>query len=381
MRFHHAGMLCVGLAVAGCEQDEVKVYEVAKERAVQVADAGRPAVGPSAGAARQDEPVAGEAKVPWTIPGGWTEKPTAGGMRLASYGVSAPDGRAVDISVVALGEQAGTELDNVNRWRRELELPPIEEAQLGSVRTPVKVGRAPAFLYDQTSSAAVIDGKHKKRTLAAILPAGGMTVFFKAMGEAALVEQEKARYIEWLASVKAGPEPDESGTSTASSPSASSVPGAAGVAPVSPGGSAATTAGGGDGLPTWKAPAHWKPGGPRPMRLASFEIPGDGEPGDVSISNLSGTGGGLLSNVNRWRGQVGMAPLDDAGLSRETVSMVLEGGRKATVVDLGGSGPKRILGAIVPDGDKTWFFKLTAPDALARKEKEAFMGWVKSLKW
>ena len=117
------------------------------------------------------------------------------------------------------------------------------------------------------------------------------------------------------------------------------------------------------------------------MRLASFEIPGDGEPGDVSVSNLSGTGGGLLSNVNRWRGQVGMAPLDDAGLAREAVSIELAGGRKATVVDLGGSGANRILGAIVPDGDKTWFFKLTASDALARKEKEAFMGWVKSMKW
>ena len=116
------------------------------------------------------------------------------------------------------------------------------------------------------------------------------------------------------------------------------------------------------------------------MRLASFEIPGEGDPGDVSVSNLSGTGGGLLSNVNRWRGQVGMAPLDDAGLARESIAIDLDGGRKATLVDLGG-GPKRILGAIVPDGDKTWFFKLTAPDALARKEKEAFMAWVKSLKW
>ena len=369
MRFHHAVILGAGLAVAGCERDEVKVYEVAKERPVQVADAGRPSSAP-ARAGQQEDQAPGDAKVPWTVPKGWTEKPTSGGMRLASYGVSAADGRAVDISVVALGEQAGTELENVNRWRRELELPAIEEAQLPTVRTPVTIGRAKAFLYDQTSSAALIDGKQKKRTLAAILPAGGMTVFFKAMGEAALVEQEKARYIQWLASVKAGPEPDSSASAPAASP----------AAPAAPTGNVATTPGGGDGLPAWKVPAHWKPGGPRPMRLASFEIPGEGDPGDVSVSNLSGTGGGLLSNVNRWRGQVGMAPLDDAGLARESIAIDLDGGRKATVVDLGG-GPKRILGAIVPDGDKTWFFKLTAPDALARKEKEAFMAWVKSLKW
>lgn len=345
----------MGIALSGCEQDEVKVYEVAKERPVQ----------PAAATTAQGQPAPAEAKVPWTVPGEWTEKPTAGGMRLASYGVTAPDGRALDISVVALGEQAGTELENVNRWRRELELPPIEEAQIASVRSSVKIGRAPAFLYDQTSATPVIDGKFRKRTLAAILPAGGMTVFFKAMGEAGLVEQEKARYLGWLASVKAGPEPEEAPAASASTAQAG----------------AQAAPGGGDGLPRWQAPAHWKAGGPRPMRLASFEIPADGEPGDVSISSLSGTGGGLLSNVNRWRGQVGLPPLDEAALARESVSVDLAGGRKATVVDLGGTGPRRILGAIVPDGDKTWFFKLTAPDALARKEKEAFLGWVKSLRW
>ena len=353
-----ASLATAGLVAAGCGRDEVKVYEVAKERTVPAAEAA-------------PEP----SKVPWTVPKGWSEKPTAGGMRLASYAVTTSDGRSVDISVVALGEQAGTELDNVNRWRRELELPAIEEAQLASVRSAVTIGRSPAFLYDQTSATAVIDGKHKKRTLAAILPAGGMTVFFKAMGEAGLVEQEKGRYLEWLSTVKAGPEPSDPGVAASapsSTPQASPSPGPASAA------SASSTS---DALPPWKAPSHWKPGGPRPMRLASFEIPGDGEPGDVSVSTLSGAGGGLLSNVNRWRGQVGLGPLDEAGLAKESTSLDLAGGRKATLVDLGGSGPRRIVGAIVPDGDKTWFLKLTAPDALARKEKEAFVAWAKSIQW
>ena len=347
--------------VAGCERDQVQVYEAAKERTVAA-----------------PEPAQETAKVPWTVPKGWTDKPTSGGMRLASYAVTSSDGRSLDISVVALGEQAGSELDNVNRWRRELELPPLEESQVASVRSPVKIGRSSAFLYDQTSIGALVDGKHKKRTLAAILPAGGMTVFFKAMGEAGLVEQEKGRYMEWLASVKAGPEPansaDAPAPTAASAPAVTPVPSAADA----PGSTASAAA---DGLPAWKVPVHWKAGGPRPMRLASFEIPGDGEPGDVSISTLSGAGGGLLSNVNRWRGQVGLAPLDDEGLAKETTQVEIDGGRKATLVDLGGAGPKRIVGAIIPDGGKTWFLKLTAPDALARKEKDAFIGWVKSMKW
>lgn len=376
MRFQHAAILGMGLALAGCEQDEVKVYEVAKERPVPGTAAGR---APAPPRPSQEAAAPGESRVPWTVPNGWTEKPTTGGMRLASYAITAPDGRTVDVSVVALGEQAGSELDNVNRWRRELELPPIEEPQLGTVRTAVPVGRATAFLYDQTSSAPLMDGKLKKRTLATILPAGGMTVFFKAMGEAALVEQEKVRYLAWLASVKAGPDADEPGASPAATTTPTATTTTAAAAAATAGGAVATASD--DGLPSWKAPAHWKAGGPRPMRLASFEVPGDGEPGDVSVSQLSGGGGGLLSNVNRWRGQVGLAPLDDAGLARESTPLTLHGGRKGTLVDLGGAGPKRILGAIVPDGDKTWFFKLTAPDALARREKQAFVGWVQSMTW
>lgn len=376
MRRHRWECVCVaaaGLLASGCERDQVQVYEVAKERTVPAAASPSPAA----------EPAPEAAKVPWTVPKGWSEKPTAGGMRLASYAVTVPDGRTVDISVVALGEQAGTELDNVNRWRRELELPPLEEAQVAGVRSPVTIGRSPAFLYDQTSATSVIDGKFKKRTLAAILPAGGMTVFFKAMGEAGLVEQEKGRYLEWLASVKAGPEPADSGGSPpASAGAASATEPRPAPASTSPGpASASAAAAAADGLPAWKAPAHWKPGGPRPMRLASFEVPGNGEPGDVSVSTLSGTGGGLLSNVNRWRGQVGLGPLDEAGLGKESSTVELAGGRKATLVDLGGGGPKRIVGAIVPDGGKTWFLKLTAPDDLARKEKDAFVAWVKSIQW
>jgi len=356
-------MIALTLLTMGCHKDEVQVYQSAKEKSTPAE--------PAPPSRAESSPKAGHE--PWTAPKEWAVKPTAGGMRLASYGVTGPDGRSVDISLVALGEQAGTELANVNRWRKELQLADIEEAQLASSSEPVRIGTAPGFLYDMTSTALMLEGKYKRRTLASILPAGGMTVFFKATGDAELVGQEKARFIAWLASVQNGPN-----DSSASAPSTASAP-----PPVSPAANPPPSVPDGpqSDLPKWKAPAHWKPAGPKPMRLASFDIPGKDGAGDVSVSTLSGSGGGPVANVNRWRGMVGLAPLDEAGLAKESTALTLAGGRKGILVNLGGSSPKRILAAIVPDGDHTWFFRLTAPDALASAELKNFTDWVQSVEF
>jgi len=377
MRFRTVVGVSLAVLAAGCGKDEVRVYEVAKETnspAALTATEAQPAPAPRTKAAAG--PSEGSPKVPWTIPAEWQERPNASGMRLASYGVTAADGRSVDISVTALGEQAGTELDNVNRWRGQLKLNPLSEDQLATARDPVKIGGESSHLYDIVSQELMLDGKYKSRVLASILPTGNMTVFFKAIGEADLVAAEKGRFIAWLASVKTGP---DAGGDEGSAPAAAAAP--APAAPPKPSTTPpALPAGPSAELPRWKVPSHWIAGGPRAMRLASFTIPGDGNAsGDVSISTLASGGGGLLANVNRWRGQVGLTPTDEAALAKEAQSITLPGRQKATVVDLGGASANRILGAIVPDGDKAWFFKLTGPDALVVKERENFLAWLKSI--
>ena len=51
-------------------------------------------------------------------------------------------------------------------------------------------------------------------------------------------------------------------------------------------------------------PNSWIPSEGSPMRIASFAIPYSGGTGDLSVIQLSGTGGGIESNVNRWRQQL-----------------------------------------------------------------------------
>jgi hypothetical protein len=137
------------------------------------------------------------------VPAGWEEKP-ASGMRVASYGVKRPDGRSADISVVAMGGGAGGELENVNRWRDQIGLEPATEADLAGLRSIIPAGNRQVVVYELDGKKAVLDGKYAARTLAAILPAGEMTVFFKITGENALVAEQKPQFLAWLKSVDTG---------------------------------------------------------------------------------------------------------------------------------------------------------------------------------
>lgn len=90
------------------------------------------------------------------------------------------------------------------------------------------------------------------------------------------------------------------------------------------------------------------------MRYATL-VPAAGP--EVSVTRLGGGGGGMLANVNRWRGQVFLPPLTEAELAASLKEVSLGGEDKASVVDI--VGPKgRILGALIPvAGGQTWFFK------------------------
>jgi hypothetical protein len=155
----------------------------------------------------------------------------------------------------------------------------------------------------------------------------------------------------------------------------------------SPGGKMANTpvaTASGPGL-TWTAPTHWaaKPAGA--MRKGSYTVKASGIEGeaDLSITAFPGDVGGELANLNRWRGQVKLAPVSQAD-AESNVQRVEHNGLKMTVTDLVGTGPsgapERIVGAMVPHGGSTWFFKMQGPDVLVAKEKPAFMTMLQSVK-
>src|SRR5205807_2026853 len=64
-------------------------------------------------------------------------------------------------------------------------------------------------------------------------------------------------------------------------------------------------------------PPGWEVGPPSEMRVASFRVKGaEGKLAEVSVVPLPGMAGRDLDNVNRWRGQLGLAPVAESELSK-----------------------------------------------------------------
>ncbi len=137
---------------------------------------------------------------------------------------------------------------------------------------------------------------------------------------------------------------------------------------------------------TGPAPAGWEAQPLSQMRAASFLVKGDGGAlADVSLVVFGGDGGGDLQNVNRWRGQLGLPSVDEAGLIQTAEKQPTARG-EARVFDLTGqpeaNDPEkdgRILTAILPTEGKTLFFKMRGNTELVGAQKANFLQWVEAM--
>jgi len=126
----------------------------------------------------------------------------------------------------------------------------------------------------------------------------------------------------------------------------------------------------------WTAPAGWTPKKASAMRRGSYSVSGPEGAGDISITAFPGDVGGDLANVNRWRGQLQLPPVQDVTSELQPLEanglhlLVFEGANQGT----------RMIGVIVPRPDATWFFKLTGPDALVAREKPVFLDFLKTVR-
>jgi hypothetical protein len=360
--------LLLGLAfVGGCgrsDEDRITVYRIPKEVAPQ------PALQAAVDTAA---PIA----VHWTTPGSW-EAQAASGFRKASFRVQGPKAETADVSVISFPEAAGGLLANVNRWRDQLKLTPItNEAEAG---TPMSVDGRDMFLVDLVSDEPVAPGDSKSRILGGIFPLPGETWFFKMMGPDQLVSSQRDLFVQFLQSVHT--------TGEAVAPTAAPTPmsansgGATTNAPTPPPIEPS------QGAPLqYTLPSNWEEKPLSPMRLASFRATApNGKELDVSVVSLPGMAGGDLANVNRWRGQVQLEPVDEETLAK-SAEHVKADGHDFLLVDLVSEKPigevqekQRILGAILDENDRSWFIKMTGEDAAVKSQKSLFIDFLRGLK-
>ena len=104
---------------------------------------------------------------------------------------------------------------------------------------------------------------------------------------------------------------------------------------------------------------------------------------DINVSVFPGDGGGVLLNVNRWRGQVNLAALTPEQI--KALPEVAIGSSKGKLVDMTGPAglPKgnRIVGAILLRERDSLFFKMMGPDDWVGKQLPAFEAFLKSIQF
>jgi hypothetical protein len=315
------------LLAAGCREDRtVRVYSAPKDPRWRLMASLVPAADAtwffklSAPSARLAE-VKGEVEaffatlaveggdVRWTLPAGWREEKGKAGDRVAtlSFGKTAP---AFELSVTKLGGAAGGPLANVNRWRGQLGLSPLGEAELPANSAP--------------------------------LSGGGLRVDFEGPKRPS------------MAPPMAGGDP---------------------VPPPPPPSESADNLNAAREMFAYAVPSGWiqnpKPG---PMRLFEF---GAGE-ALVSFTIIQGDGGDLVANVNRWRGQVGLSPLDPASAAGALQPFEFVG-NPGYLADI--AGHERSMVLIFRLGPPfAMFLKMEGPKSTVLKEKPAFEAFARSVR-
>lgn len=140
-------------------------------------------------------------------------------------------------------------------------------------------------------------------------------------------------------------------------------------------------------LLVWEVPDTWKemPQGDG-MRLVDLRF-GPGDEGECYVSLMPGNAGGLTANVNRWRSQMGLDPLDEAGIAALPKKDFFN--RNATFISIDGDfsgfgaseakGGYRMLGLIHSADEATIFVKLTGPQDVVEANRSQFEAFCKSI--
>lgn len=381
-----AGWLaCVSLAgvTLTVRADQIQVYRIPKETAQLKLPAGHsaddghnhgPGDGHDHGAVANPHAMRATPKVTYTTPEGWREA-GAGDMRVAGFTISGTNGQSAQVAVTPLPGMAGREALIVNMWRQQVGLGELSPEEADKQLTAVDIGGEPGRMFDMAGKSAAGE---TIRIVTAMAHRGAMSWFYKLQGNDELVTAQKANFVAFLKSVKLEEAP------------ANDLP--AGHPPLArPGAMAGAVTeqrppkprtGG----PTWTVPIGWKEIDGGQFLFTKFVIAGEaGAQATVNVSVSAGDGGGLLPNVNRWRGQLGHGSWSEADLKKNTQEIEVAGG-KATYLELSGTDsstekPAMTLGAQVVRAGQTWYYKLMGEPALAAAQKESFVAFVKGVQY
>jgi hypothetical protein len=344
-------------SMTSCEKNsEIKVYRVSKAPLEESAPQEQGAMPTNTAAPRMPGGLSPTAETAVTTPPNWEAQPLSQ-MRQASFLAKGDNGAVADISFVSLGSAAGNVLENVNRWLGQLGQPPITEQKLGEIAQRLHTSLGDVTIVDLAGLPDNADPARDGRIIAAMVTTANVTLFFKMRGNADLAEAQKGDFIKWVAAVC------DAQTQTGPSEMAAAPP--------------QTTSG---PQIKWTTPEGWTEVPPSSMRYASFSAPADdGGKIDISVVTFPGDGGSDADNINRWRGQMGLAPVDANAVTSQVAPLKTEDTTFSTT-DIAGNKTRTIAAWTRRDG-RVWFFKATGPTAAVEKEKPNFVKFIESVQF
>ena len=286
----------------------------------------------------------------WDLPAGWEELPPTP-LRTANFVVPGQD--RLECYVTVLPGGGGGIAANVNRWRKQMGLDAISDADVAALPTVKMFGvDAPYVEIDGTFKGAGVETGAEGFTMAAtVVERSGAAITAKLVGPAAAVRAEVERFKAMCSSLR--------------------------DAAPAPRGAEAPVAGGGfePAALKWTAPEGWVQGPAKQMRVVTFTSP-DAPGAECYVTVLGGAAGGVEANVNRWRSQLSQPALSAAEIAALPKLTVL--GREASMVEIDG-GAAGLFGLVCDLGTHSVFVKMTGPMEGLRKERERFIAFCKSL--
>lgn len=307
----------------------------------------------------------------YDLPDGWKELPPT---RDRVVNLQPGGDAAAACTLSFLPGSAGGLVDNVNRWRRQMGADPLPAETVAGLPTHPLLNRDATLVEVSGSFAGMGQGEAlpDQQLLGLIVSEEQGSLFLKFTGPRALVEAERSAFLDFARSLHlhdahgGGGEDPHAGLDPATM-------------------SGASSASGGSGGLAWTPPAGWKEQAPRAMREVTF-VP-EGHP-DVEcyISRLGGNGGGLMMNLNRWRGQFGAAALTQVELESLPTVKVL--GQDVPVLEVTGdftgmsgetASGQGLLGIACIREQDSLFVKMTGPAAAVHALRGEFEAFVRSL--
>jgi hypothetical protein len=344
-------LLLFSVFAAGCNRsdEQIKVYRLIKPSG-ESTPADKEAVASTNAPVKSTLERVPPASSNVTTPPNWQPQPLSE-MRQASFLVRGENGATADISFVKLGPSAGNALENVNRWLGQLAQPPITPDKLATMIQKVSTPRGDVDVVDLSGKPGSGDEKTDGRIVAGIASDEG-TSFYKMRGNPALVGEQKENFLKWVRSMR-----NDTGDQTM----------AQSTAPMSE-----------KPQIKWDIPPGWSPAPASAMRYASFAATdGSGGKVDISVITFPGDGGDDLSNINRWRQQIGLAPIET---NAANITPLKSSETVFSTIDIAGANARTLAVWTRKDG-RAWFFKLTGPAPTVEKEKVNFGKFVQSVRF